>query len=201
MNVQARFEVNGTLIFRTNTRMIWGDSSESLGCCLLLNPGSSLPLGYTEQKLIEKRIYEGQAELDDTMKQIARFVERISPGEPNGVFTIYNLFNLRNPESEDAIDHLRTKVLQGTVELEHSLAPITELNRHPWILLGWGCKQLSKIHPLQKIKKKWIERIEDSKLCYFGYQNMKGDYYHPLPRGDKEEIIKQYILQYKKAIC
>ena len=82
--------------------------------------------------------------------------------------------------------------------LIHSLVDVDELARHPWILLGWGCKQLSNSHPLQPIKEKWMQRIRESNLVHFGAQNARGDYYHPLPLvGDKREIIRQYVQAYR----
>lgn len=194
-------------IYRTSAYIQWGDSEKSIGACLLLNPGSAT----LDKELLYSLDTVGQASgwiktEDPTMVQLISFVEKIySENQPIlGRLYIYNLFNLQNTQSQNAIDQFEELVESGEYDLEESLVTINELKDHPWILLGWGVKRESKWRNLQLIKNKWINLINESQVSAFGKKHkQRDDYYHPCPLIPTqrplmlEDLIRLYNQKYK----
>ncbi|MBS5913803.1 MAG: DUF1643 domain-containing protein [Paenibacillus macerans] len=176
--------------FRKAAYLQWGESSKSLGCCLLLNPGSA-SLERTEPHLFKQLLVneeaQGQVTADPTMKQLAEFLERIYGGEIEGRFHIYNLFWLQNTDDQDAIEQYVDLVKRKTIDCDESLIEKAELQQHPWILLGWGVKPHKRHwHPLAQIKEHWLSLIQASGVPHFGkpHPTRKSGYYyyHPCPQ-------------------
>ncbi|MTH54939.1 DUF1643 domain-containing protein [Bacillus mangrovi] len=186
------FVKKGNETYRTSAYLQWGDSTESLGACLLLNPGSS------------KGVLDGKITIDPTMNQLISFIHRIreESQERSGRLHIYNLFNLQEASSEKAIIKFENLVSSGEYDLEESLASAEELKEHPWILLGWGVKYKSKWKNLNESKRKWMEQITESNIPYFGKAHPKrNDYYHPCPRISTQRslLIEDFVRHYKQS--
>lgn len=186
----GNFFKRGDHVYRKSAYLRWNDSEESLGSCLLLNPGSASlnrtdPLIYRELESSGKA--EGQVAPDPTMDQIALFVERIYGGKPKGKVTIYNLFWLQNTDDQDAIEQYEKQSLQKEFAFDESLVSIKELQQHPWVLKGWGVKKHKKTwNHLGQIKNEWNSIIERANIPFFGKQHPTQKsglyYYHPCPQ-------------------
>ncbi|MEK3976223.1 hypothetical protein [Psychrobacillus sp. FSL K6-1267] len=179
------FVKRGEYIFRTSAFIQWGDSETSIGACLLLNPGSATLNNALTYELDTKGSVSGWVKTEDpTMQQLISIVEGVyGKDKPiTGRFHIYNLFNLQNTKSQNAVDELESLVQTFRYDIAESLASISELKEHPWILLGWGVKHESRWTKLEHIKKHWREQIEQSGVPTFGKKHtIRDDYYHPCP--------------------
>lgn len=206
--VFGHFQQLGEYTFRTSAYMQWGDSEESLGCCLLLNPGSA---DFTKinasfkSELKKNGEVSGVIKPDPTMEQLAIFLRTIYPDTKiNGRFTIYNLFTLQNPKSTSAIDTFEKLVSTGKIISSQSVENIQKIKRHPWILLGWGCDKKTSQGSLLKIKSLWMKQIEDAGIMKFGkeHKNGKGYYYHPYPLipTQRPGIIKDLVDIYHNSM-
>ncbi|MGE7687750.1 hypothetical protein ACQKMI_00920 [Lysinibacillus sp. NPDC097214] len=179
------FIKRGSNIYRTSAYIQWGDSEKSIGACLLLNPGSAT----LDNELIYSLDTLGSASgwiktEDPTMEQLISFIEKIHEKNQliSGRLHIYNLFNLQNTKSVNAIDQFEELFSSGEYDISESLVTTNDLVSHPWILLGWGVKQEKRWKNLQYIKDKWSELILESKIPTFGKRHAKkNDYYHPCP--------------------
>lgn len=193
-------------IYRTSAYIQWGDSEKSIGACLLLNPGSAA----LDKDLLHELYAAGSATgriqtEDSTMKQLISFVERIysQADQLSGRLHIYNLFNLQNTKSKNAIDQFEELVRTGEYNIEESLVTLSELQSNPWLLLGWGINHKKKWCHLQTAKKKWLGLISESKVRIFGKRHEnKNDYYHPCPRNSAQrpEILKDLVAVYNQRI-
>jgi hypothetical protein len=180
------FTKRGDHIFRTSAFIQWGDSEQSIGACLLLNPGSAdfnkinLELKVKLNTIGEA---EGEIKTDPTMDQLILFLKGIYGEAPlTGRFHIYNLFNLQNTKAINAVDQFEALVLSGDYKIRESLIPIEELQSHPWILTGWGVKQNPNWKNLEQIKGMWVSLINESKVPAFGKKHKdSNNYYHPCP--------------------
>jgi hypothetical protein len=190
-------------VCRTSAYIQWGTSDVSIGSCLLLNPGSAdfqrinpaleLQLDRTGQA-------QGEVRTDPTMGQLIAFVERIcGPSQLDGRFHIYNLFTIQNSRATSAIDEFKRLVESGDYDASSALVPVEDLEAHPWIMLGWGCDEKSFPSALLSVKERWLRKISDSGIPYFGKEHPKGKgYYHPCPLiptrrfGTIEDLVKIY---------
>jgi hypothetical protein len=179
------FVKRGEHIYRTSAYIQWGDSEKSIGACLLLNPGSATLDKDLLCSLDTIGSVSGWIKIGDpTMEQLISFIEKIHERNQliSGRLHIYNLFNLQNTKSENAIDTFEELVSSGEYDINESLVTLNELGKHPWILLGWGVKREKRWKNLQRIKEIWRELIVDSTILTFGKKHAKkNDYYHPCP--------------------
>lgn len=179
------FVKRGDYVFRTSAYIQWGDSETSIGACLLLNPGSATLDNELIFELETKGSVSGWVKTEDpTMQQLISIVEGVYEKDKpiTGRFHIYNLFNLQNTKSQNAVDEFELLVQTGEYDIAESLASISELKEHPWILLGWGVKRDSRWTKLEHIKKHWRRQIEQSGVPTFGKKHtIRDDYYHPCP--------------------
>lgn len=186
----GHFLKRGEHFYRKAAHLQWGHSDKSLGCCLLLNPGSATMKRTAPdlfKELLAYREAQGQVTPDPTMDQLAALLERVYGQEIEGRFTIYNLFYLQNTDDQDAIEQYVSLVEQKAFEFDESLVDKAQLQQHPWILVGWGVKRHRKEWiPLVQIKEKWISLIRTSNVPYFGKPHPKQQtgfyYYHPCPQ-------------------
>lgn len=194
-------------IYRKSTYIQWGNSEKSIGACLLLNPGSATLDKNLKSILDTAGLASGLIKTEDpTMEQLILFVNRIyGEDKPvSGRLHIYNLFNLQNTKSVNAIDEFEELILSGEYDINDSLVEINEIKSHPWILIGWGVKQEKRWGNLQSIKEKWMELLEKSKVPVFGKKHLKqNDYYHPCPRIPTQRplIIEELVEIYKQKFC
>lgn len=172
----ATFVKREEFIFRTSAFIQWGNSDKSIGSCLLLNPGSAT----LEKDLINSLNRVGSASgwiktEDPTMGQLVAFIEKIyeTKGPISGRLHIYNLFNLQNTKSDNAINRFEELVSTGKYDISDSLVTTSELLSHPWILLGWGVKQYKQWINLQHIKDKWRALLLESKIPAFGKNTLR----------------------------
>ena len=195
------FTKRGDHTFRKSTYIQWGDSEQSIGACLLLNPGSAdfnkiNPDLKVKLNTIGKA--EGGIKTDRTMEQLIILIEEIYQQKSSiaGRFHIYNLFNLKNPKSIHAIDHFEALVQSGEYDIMESLIPLEELQLHPWLLTAWGVKHKASWTNFERIKKDWLNLIHESKIPTFGKKQMRSNnYYHPNPRKSKDKsiILKELV--------
>jgi len=200
------FVKRGENVFRTSAFIQWGDSETSIGACLLLNPGSATLDNELIYELDTKGSVSGWVKTEDpTMQQLISIVEGVyGKDKPiTGQFHIYNLFNLQNTKSQNAVDEFESLVQTGEYDIAESLASISELKEHPWILLGWGVKRESRWIKLEQIKKHWREQIEQSGVPTFGKRHKnRDDYYHPCPLIPTKRpiIVDELISIYRQDI-
>ncbi|MCH6265111.1 hypothetical protein [Neobacillus citreus] len=200
------FVKRGDNIYRTSAYIQWGNSEKSIGACLLLNPGSAT----LDKDLIYSLDTVGSASgwiktEDPTMEQLISFIEKTHEKNQliSGRLHIYNLFNLQNTKSENAIDQFEELVSSGEYDINESLVALDELVLHPWILLGWGVKQEIRWKNLQHIKGRWRERIVESKIPTFGKKHAKkNEYYHPCPLIPTQRplILNELVELYKQRV-
>ncbi|MET1248966.1 hypothetical protein ABWW58_09285 [Sporolactobacillus sp. STCC-11] len=181
LKAHGTFEMRGINIYRTSAFIQWGDSDQSLGACLLLNPGSASLDVKLMRKLERSGVASGSINIDPTMEQLIKFLEKINSEQPiSGRLYIYNLFTLKNTKSQNAMKQLKDAVATGEYKLTESLVASSELRKHPWILLGWGVDKFN--HLGKQIKDAWLERIRESGIRSFGKKHVyRDDYYHPCP--------------------
>ncbi|MCO7175806.1 hypothetical protein ACFP7A_07645 [Sporolactobacillus kofuensis] len=183
-------------VFRTSAYIQWGHSSRSLGAVLMLNPGSA-QFEQTNPKLdAQLRKYGaamGPIKEDPTIAQLTKLVHELYRGHPSGTLQIYNLFHLQAAKSADAIALFEQFVNEHKLMLTESLATKDELQRHPWMLIGWGIRSHSSWHNLEEIKKLWLEQIKAAGILTFGKRNARGDYYHPCPQlqAQKDKLTSE----------
>lgn len=202
--VYATFNKRDGIVFREETYIQWGNSAESIGTTLLLNPGSAALSSEDERILRRTGTVTGKIHrIDPTMTQLIRLIEKIYEGrELNGRFYINNLFKLQNARSNDSIAEFEKHVSDLKYTVEEGIASEDELGKHPWILLGWGINSNnSRVH-LKRAKKEWLQAIERSGVPTFGKKHPRNvDYYHPCPRleTDKLSLIDELVELHKKA--
>jgi len=127
MKVYAEYVEENGLEFRTNTILQFGESWELIGNVVLANPGSAMPLNKINAIEIEKlklfysRYRDNQDFNQDNWYEFAddatmRFVEKIFNGgylnkykELNGVIQLFNTFNIKNQNLEEAVKQIGTK--------------------------------------------------------------------------------------------
>lgn len=200
----GHYRKKGNHIYRTSTYIQWGDSKQSIGACLLCNPGSAK----LEQEVLRKLHKEGEAQgrirnLDDTMKQLVQVVEGIYEEQYSfsGRLYIYNLFLIQNPAQGNALDQLEKLIEEGEYDPEESLVSVEEVAWHPWFLLGWGVARNKRWKNYEQIKQAWMDIIQKSMVPTFGKKHLKRkDYYHVCPRIpiQRPERIQELIQLHKE---
>ncbi|KIL50853.1 hypothetical protein [Jeotgalibacillus campisalis] len=186
--------------FRTSAFLQWGKGTNSLGCFLLLNPGSSEPLKKSSFSNV-KEVYE--LKVDPTMTQMGRLVSRINEDKSlDGRVHIYNLFSLRNPKSNSAIGLYETISQQHETTIMDELPLLEELKQHPWMCYGWGI-HATKYRHLSARKNKWMDHVKYSQVPAFGKMHANGqDYYHIRPHliRNQHKIIEDLTGEYFKCL-
>ncbi|MED2972876.1 hypothetical protein P4361_11650 [Fictibacillus sp. B-59209] len=116
---------------------------------------------------------------------------------------IYNLFSLQNAKAEEAIETFEELTTKGILDINHSLISIEELRKHPWILLGWGCKQKAGWVNLRKSKEQWLNLIQESGIRSFGNSSgSNGKYYHPCPQlvRNRVTMVEELVTLYRESV-
>ncbi|SOC23528.1 uncharacterized protein DUF1643 [Ureibacillus xyleni] len=195
----ATFQQIGEEVYRTNTYIQFGTSSQSLGAAVMLNPGSAQLKGEVRRKLVQTGAHTDEVSLDRTMRQLVKFM-KATHSNLNGRLYIYNLFYVKNAISKEAIELFES--LKSTGNYPTITRPsLSEIQRHPWILIGWGVEKGKNSGFYELEKKKWLELIKESNIPYFGVLSKDNDYYHPNPNGPAHsERLQQLIQAFKKEI-
>lgn len=98
--VYASFTKKGEHVYRDSTYIQWGESSTSIGACLLLHPGAAQPGKEIRKQLDERNNGRGQIDktdktdtTDPTMKQLIALIKAIygASGPLSGSF-IYIIY-------------------------------------------------------------------------------------------------------------
>ena len=182
--------------FRTEAYLKWGESEEPLGTILMLNPGASV----LKEKEIQKDIKTtGEISIDPTMKTLIEIVEELykDKDEIQGKLMIYNIFPIRNANSQEAIKQFELLWNKGNDLIRNFPKDrevlLEELKKSPWILIGWGC--LNNTETLELMKIRWLTLITESKIPILAKRGKdKLSYYHPKP------MLKSNRVEYRKEI-
>ncbi|MFS0920106.1 hypothetical protein [Brevibacillus sp. 179-C 1.1 NHS] len=200
----ATFRKQRGVVYRTSTYIQWGSdcsAQPSLGSCLLLNPGAAK---LSRERPAPNHTVMGQTTLDPTMQQLIRLTESIYEGRAlTGRLHIYNLFSVQNTSSVDAIPRLEQLIEEGETTLASQLVSIQELQKHPWLLLGWGCLQRRSWRHFSSLKEMWNRQILAAGIPTFGKRCSNGmDYYHPCPRlhSMKAAVLRDLLVMYRQTI-
>lgn len=181
------FTKSGVHTYRTSAYIQWGESEESIGACLLLNPGSADFNKINpdlKETLNTSFKAEGNIKPDPTMEQLILLIEGIYGKKTPiaGRLHIYNLFNIQNAKSIHAIDQFEALINAGEYDITESLVTLNELQKHPWLLTGWGVERKAKWRNLEQAKKIWLNLISESNVPTFGKKHKdSNNYYHPCP--------------------
>ncbi len=196
----ATFQQIGEEVYRTNTFIQFGSSSLSLGAAVMLNPGSANLKGEAKRKLIQIGAHTDEVALDKTMKQLVKFMQR-THAKLEGRLYIYNLFYVKNTIGKEAIALFES--LKSTGNYPTITRPsLSEIQRHPWILIGWGVERGKNSSYYELEKKKWLDLIEMSQIPYFGVLSKDNEYYHPNPKGLANTArLEQLIQAFKDEIA
>lgn len=196
IKICGKFTKRKDFIYRTDTYIQFGESDEIKGSFVLCNPGSSSLKDIEEQKKlkdyegVEDYIITGELKEDPTMEQLIKILKGIGLDKKEGRFPIYNIFTLRNGNMDSAIKEIKgedtdkellDKDFHDFMESEMSI---------PWTVVGWGCKSDGN---LNRIKKKWLEYLEENDVDFIGYKHDNNPhYYHPRPqiKKKKEEYLE-----------
>lgn len=124
MKVYAEYFDDGSLFYRKNTLLKFGDSWDLIGSVVLANPGSADPSGRVPEdalSLINKFMcsyrHGDEVSLESwhefSVDPTMRFVEKIFNGwycdrseELNGVIQLFNTFNVKNQNLSQAVSQL-----------------------------------------------------------------------------------------------
>lgn len=200
----ATFKTKGEFVYRTSAYIQWGTSSESLGSCLLLNPGSST---LYRERPAPHHATMGETTLDPTMRQLVKLTEGIysakaAPGTLNGRLHIYNLFSLQHPTAKEAIGLLEDLLQKGETALDEHITRSHELVKHPWMLLGWGCMAKTS-RAITSLKERWLQEIAAAGVPTFGKPCATGkNYYHPCPQlHAMRELILRDLIALHEQVC
>lgn len=156
MNVYAKLikDENLNLEFRRNTILQFGDSWDVIGNVILINPGSANPKSSIEEAEIERisSVFKEKVNRnewfkfnpDSTMRQIEKLFNggyfKANPHQEypykklNGVIRLFNLFNLKDANLEQAL----IKVEGCETENMFTLSEDIELIGDEPLYVGWG---------------------------------------------------------------
>lgn len=183
MKVYARyFEENG-LGFRRDTILQLGDSWDLIGSIILMNPGSAVPISnIASQDVLSQLskltgINESQDWKEFSVDPTMRWIETLFSGRYigenrslNGVIQLFNLFNLRNQNSGEAIELKKTT---DNENISSILEDVKRLRDKP-VYLGWG--NAGKYH-LKEIAKEVFDTIPNQPYLLDKFEN--NSFYHP----------------------
>lgn len=194
------FRKVGKHIFRTEARIQWGDSEEQFGMIIMLNPGASKLLDSAKWAYLESQLdgeATGELVFDDTMKLLVKILES-SFGDLEGSLVIKNLFNLREPKSKIATG-IYKNLISDQIFSEVIYDKFDDLEKYPWIWLGWGVEDKAI---LNKRKREVKDKIPLGKLQFGVYPEKnsldKIHIYHPYPKlkSHREQYLKSIVNQF-----
>jgi len=176
MTAYARWTKKDKNFFRDETILQFGHSFDLIANIILLNPGSAIPksnkifddfltsknLPYLKKPTPYQHYYEFA--LDPLMRNLLNCFSKIYSG---GVVKIYNLFNLKNSNSNEAIKML------DNLELEYLFTNKVNFLNKPVIFAVGDKVNTSK-------------RLKDEILNYYNQAKDNPKYY--LSRSDKKEF-------------
>jgi len=212
--VIVSFEKRGDYTYRTSAYIQWGDSEKSIGSFLLLNPGGatfSKEDAQSEYQLQRNGQASGLVTADRTMRQLIKFIHEVyGTNNLDGRCHIYNLFSLRNPDGNNAIDTFEALSCSGKYDALADIPDKSVLAEHPWILLGWGINAKPQRVYLAKAKTAWRDAFTAAGIHSFGKKQTKGkgteknvtDYYHVCPQlsTDHPKMIEDLVSIFRDTV-
>ncbi|MBE0377632.1 MULTISPECIES: hypothetical protein [Pseudoalteromonas] len=140
MRCFARWEKDDSaeVFFRDQTILQFGDSWDFLANVILLNPGSALPMNEDDKtELLRSKGLPFFVEPDDQEKYLEFFIDPLmryifklfKEKHSGGSIRLYNLFNLKNQHSNDAINQIKknsthSKMFAKDHEIKFCNAPV-----------------------------------------------------------------------------
>lgn len=208
MNIKAfgTFKAIDTKIFRTEAFLQIGESDQPIGLIAMLNPGSSQLANESEWSSFLKSSESGEVcsvtnelRLDPTMESIITIFKNINP-EIQGVIQIYNLFNYRCGNSNEAIPTY-SALLKESKFSSFLHSPFPNLNSFPWIWTAWSVNDAAV---LNKRKDEILDMISSKKkFAIYTKRNRRRRElycYHPCPQilETREWVHKNIINEFKE---
>lgn len=201
------FVKKGNNLFRKEAYIQFGNSQNTLGTIIMLNPGRAV---LKETKIEDNMEIHGELRIDPTMDSIIKLVNKFYAEEKEiqGRVKLYNLFPLQNARSNDAISMFeklwneKEPLVTEFPKTQEIL--LNELKSSSWVLVGWGCGRSSE--NLNAIKERWLSLIAQSKTPLLGKEgNTYLKYHHPRPHlqsqqiNYRNELKMQYDQVFKKT--
>jgi hypothetical protein len=211
--VFARFFTDpaSNITYRLNTVLQFGNCWDIIGSAILLNPGSatiSSELLSSEELQHLNNItgtkngwnivdYSRDTTIRDSLPRIFNGYFANINRELNGIILLYNLFNLKETDSEKA------KSTQAHVCSEYlytSSSDIELINNSPIVFLGWGKDLPSELNTHAK---HLFSQLNKDIISHYDSIFEKNTFYHPLAiqRGYKRwKLVQNNIAKFEEAI-
>lgn len=193
MKVYARYIQDNGLEYRFDTLLQFGESWELIGNVVLANPGSSSPLknidktGSEEITRFFNEYRKGEQidssewfmfSLDSTMQQIEKifngFYINDETKELNGVIQLFNCFNLKNQNLENAVFQLEN------IHRDDVLTPaeITQFFGNRPVYFGFS-QSVLRCKNLQEVARSIFEKTPEELKTIYDEDFNKNKFYHP----------------------
>lgn len=199
------------ITYRRNTVLQFGDSWDVIGTAILLNPGSAT---IAADQLLDKELeslrnltgiadgwqvvdFGRDATIRDWLPKIFNGYYAHKERELKGVILLYNLFNLKEPNSDKAKD-IYAKV--DSDYLYTSQSDIDLINKSPIVYIGWG-KGLSP--ELTEQAHRLFESLDKKVISHYNSVMDDNVFYHPraIQLGYKRfEKVKEIITRFEEAL-
>lgn len=211
MKVYAELFSEEGIEYRTKTLLQYGNSWNLIGSIVMKNPGSASPIEkikpevwdeITKNQLVQNSNADNWFEFspDSTMRQVEKIFNGSyleNPFELNGVVQVFNLFNIRHKDINEA------KKLEKISKSSH-LYPNTEetisaFKSKPVFL---GCRW-EYLNVNKSFAEAVFEYVKNSKYMYLKGDMIDNHFYHPgylnrsYKRADIQETLKLFINCYK----
>lgn len=187
MKVFAEFIQEKEKTFRRKTLLQFGDSTDLIGSIILINPGSSSPIGCDENdreniKDFYKKIHginedtenwQG-AGIDPTMHQIKKIFDGSYLGETttkplNGIIQLFNCFYYKH-------QHLSNALNEFSVNSTYNFNELNLLKDRP-VYFGWG--NTGKYGEVREIAKNIFSSYDKSLTPIYKDNFIENCFYHP----------------------
>lgn len=218
MKVYAEFFEDEGQVFRTKALLQFGDSWELIGSIVMKNPGGSEPKAKLSSEVLnqisnfyQKEVNENnwfEANKDNTMTQIGNIFSGKYIGKDiklNGVIQIFNLFNLREKNLENA---KKMAMSCNSKHLYPSISETIQLIQSKPTYLGFYWEYVKKPNDTSEFKlnvnkfaTEIFEFIKDSDFMYLNSSMIDNAFYHPLSRCIKGMsyhcVLKKFVDLYE----
>ncbi len=205
MNVFAEYLEENKLSFRRNTILQFGESWNLIGNIVLANPGSAEPQRKinTEEEL-ELNSFNNKFRNGDYFNKnrwfkfgadsTMRFVEKIFNGEYvnknielNGVIQLFNTFNIKNQNLEEAINQIG-------VESETLFSVGIEKYFHDKPTYFGFSNEVLDNNVLREVAEKIFNKSSDKIKSMYNNDFSKNSFYHPMyiNRAHNQDNFQQY---------
>ncbi|KUP04393.1 hypothetical protein Q75_15465 [Bacillus coahuilensis p1.1.43] len=191
----SRILLRGRMVYRMETFLQWGDSSESIGSCLMLYPKYSR--FSTDSPPLLGEVIMASLSKSSSVKRMEQLVKSMYGNTPlNGRFYIYYLIPFEGDKVEYVLGQFEGFITRGIIQLEDYMPTDEELRKHPWIILSWGIQKQNHTMNLNNSKKEWLDRLNRVETKTLGIKHPDtGDYYNINQKatGYRDSIIHQIL--------